>query len=303
MLALLLHSTIALSPNLLRVRGGGPPPLCLTWPQRLSAVTSSLAAGDDAVQEPALLDDALHGGRTVGDATPPNALQVFSRVLGFVWSPDAKLRILVLASLAALVLSKCLNVMVPFTLKRAVDALEKSGASGALAVHTTPLLLTYVGARLGVSLSNELRTVAFTRVSQSAQRAFASTLFAKLHALDAAFHASNPTGLLAVAFSRGVGGFRSLLFQLLFSVLPVALELGPLRISHPTRNLHMYIHMHMYMYMYMYMYMCMCMCLGDRFPISTSIHHLLMCRYCPSRLSSACPPPSSPSASRPRSRR
>ena len=68
--------------------------------------------------------------------------------------------------------------------------------------------------------------MAFTRVSQSAQRAFSSTLFRRLHQLDASFHAANPTGLLAVAFSRGVGGFRSLLFQLLFSVLPVALELG-----------------------------------------------------------------------------
>lgn len=45
------------------------------------------------------------------------------------------------------------------------------------------------------------------------RRAFSTELFSKLHSLDAAFHLANPTGYLAVAFGRGVGGFRSLLFQ------------------------------------------------------------------------------------------
>ena len=40
-----------------------------------------------------------------------------------------------------------------------------------------------------------------------------------MHALDSAFHTSNPTGYLTVAFGRAVNGFRSLLFQLLFSIL------------------------------------------------------------------------------------
>eukprot|EP00966_Prymnesium_polylepis_P086084 1992286-Prymnesium_polylepis.1 len=47
-----------------------------------------------------------------------------------------------------------------------------------------------------------------------------------MHALDATFHSENPTGMLAVAFGRGVRGFQALLFQLLYSIFPVALELS-----------------------------------------------------------------------------
>ena len=71
----------------------------------------------------------------------------------------------------------------------------------------------------------QLRTIFFTRVSQRSQRAFATELFRKLHSLDSSFHLENPTGLLTVAFGRAVGGFRSLLFQLLFSIIPTTLEL------------------------------------------------------------------------------
>ena len=213
---------VASSATLLRVRGGRGPTLSSLRP--IHCAENSQGAD---IPPPALLEDALNGHQiSDGSATAPNALHVFGRVGRFLWQPDARLRFFVVASVLALVLSKSLNIMVPLALKRAVDALEASSSSAAFARKTTPLLFAYAAARLGVALANELRTVAFTRVSQSAQRAFSATLFQKLHSLDASFHAKNPTGLLAVAFSRGVGGFRSLLFQLLFSVLPVALELG-----------------------------------------------------------------------------
>ena len=237
-LALVVSSSLGASalvngPSLLRVRGGGLPHLVPAAPALLRvrgggpSLSEWWSQDAQAVPNPALLDDALSGGRDGSDtsAAPPDAIQVFARVARFLWQPDAKLRLFVVASVAALMLSKSLNVLVPFALKNAIDSLGAS-STASLARGTTPLLLAYAGARLGVSLANELRTVAFTRVSQTAQRAFSGTLFRRLHELDASFHASNPTGLLAVAFSRGVGGFRSLLFQLLFSVLPVALELG-----------------------------------------------------------------------------
>ena len=210
-------SSSALTPTLLRVRGGVtnrvPPP--------------ALSAN---VPTPTLLDEIMqekYGGREATVTTPINALSVFRQAIGFIWTPDLGRRLLVLASLLSLVLSKSLNVLVPFTLKRAVDALEASARTPAAVASTvTPLLLLYAAARFGVSASNELRTIFFTRVSQASQRAFSSTLFTKLHALDSNFHTSNPTGYLTVAFGRAVNGFRSLLFQLLFSILPTLLELS-----------------------------------------------------------------------------
>ena len=73
----------------------------------------------------------------------------------------------------ALCLAKWLNILVPFALKRAVDALEAQqqtlGASGAAVVMSVggPLLGAYVAARLGVSLANEARSVAFAGVLQT----------------------------------------------------------------------------------------------------------------------------------------
>lgn len=227
-----LHTRVLTAP-LLRVRGGFFP---------RSPATVSLSA----VPTPVLLDEILadtrhgNGGSKAVPGQAPDALQVFRKVVGFVWVPNLRARLLVIAALMALVLSKSLNVLVPFTLKRAVDSLEASSraatAAGASAAATTasvpavaaftPLLLLYAATRLGVSLSNELRTICFTRVSQRSQRAFATELFAKLHSLDATFHNAHPTGYLTVAFGRAINGFRSLLFQLLFSILPTALELG-----------------------------------------------------------------------------
>ena len=107
-------------------------------------------------------------------------------------------RFFIFAALLSLLASKCLNVLVPFTLKRAVDALEAS-SKAATPVPATSLLCLYALTRLGVSVMNEMRTIAFTRVSQRSQRAFQSEIFQQLHALDAAFHSSHPTGYLAVA--------------------------------------------------------------------------------------------------------
>ena len=194
----------------------------------------SLPPSLSAAPTPFILEEVMRDdySRSAAEsaAGTPRALRVFRTVFSYVWVPQLRARLLVLASLLALVLSKSLNVLVPFTLKRAVDSLSASSSASAGAAATassvTPLLLVYAATRLGVSVANELRTVCFTRVSQQSQRSFAGALFIKLHSLDAAFHLRNPTGYLAVAFGRAVNGFRSLVFQLLFSIIPTLLELS-----------------------------------------------------------------------------
>ena len=67
-----------------------------------------------------------------------------------------------------------------------------------------PLLGAYVATRLGVSLANEARSVAFAGVVQTAARRFSLDLFDALHRGDAAFHLANPTGALSTSFARAV---------------------------------------------------------------------------------------------------
>jgi ABC-type multidrug transport system fused ATPase/permease subunit len=137
-------------------------------------------------------------------------------VLGYIWPKgDWKGKFLICVSMLALCFAKWLNILVPFALKRAVDALEAQqstlGASGAAVVMSVggPLLGAYVAARLGVSLANEARSVAFAGVLQTAARRFSLDLFDALHSGDAAFHLANPTGALSTSFARAVRSAES----------------------------------------------------------------------------------------------
>ena len=185
---------------------------------------------------PSKLVDALKSDDTAhleGALLTGRTRRVVRRVLSYVWpSDDLKARALISVSMAALVGAKVLNILVPIALKRAIDALEaaqlSTAGTSASAVMSVagPILGAYVAARLGVSLANEARSVAYARVSQTATRAFSLDLFGAMHARDAAFHLANPTGALTTAFGRAVRGFQSLLFQLLYSILPVVLEVA-----------------------------------------------------------------------------
>ena len=219
----LLRGGVAAAP-LLRVRGGVRGGAAA----RLEEGTTAAAAATVTVPPPAVLSDVdnlITNARR--DAAAPDALHVFGQVLSYIWNVKLRDRLLLVASLSSLVLAKALNVLVPFTLKRAVDALEASGtASAMLPVHVAQLLGLYCLTRLGVSAANEARSIAYARLSQQASRRFATDLFQQFHALGADFHLENPTGALTVAFGRGVRGFQSLQFQLLYSIMPTLLELG-----------------------------------------------------------------------------
>jgi len=59
------------------------------------------------------------------------------------------------------------------------------------------------------------------------------------HSLDGDFHIDTPSGVLSVAYVRAVRGFQTILFQIVFSVIPTALELfmvytAYFSLSHPT---------------------------------------------------------------------
>ena len=59
---------------------------------------------------PLVLDEVEEGLRAAKAAVPPDVLQVFRKVLGYVWPPSLKERLLLVLSIAFLVLAKALNV-------------------------------------------------------------------------------------------------------------------------------------------------------------------------------------------------
>ena len=72
---------------------------------------------------------------------------------------------------------------------------------------------------------SEIKTCLFSHVTQNVLRKFANQIFSHLHSLDSDFHWQTASGTISVAYVRAIRGFQTILFQLVFTVAPTALEL------------------------------------------------------------------------------
>ena len=195
--------------------------------------------------------------------------RILSTVQGHIWpaggvwsvrddegrfNPSTKAR--VGAAGCFMVLSKLLNIQVPFFFKYAVDGLgagaEKAGdaasavsaaadsasdaAALADAAATLPAdalwilpstaLLCYGGARAAAFGAQEVRNATFATVSQPAVRKMAQDVFEHLHSMDLRFHLDRQTGALTRALDRGSRGINFIMSAALFNVVPTVLEIG-----------------------------------------------------------------------------
>ena len=152
------------------------------------------------------------------------------RVAPYLWPEDApELRRRVVLALAALLLAKAATVVTPFFFKAAVDALApviRAKQMGYLvAAGPVALTLFYGLMRLaGVGFA-QARDGIFARVGQRALRLLALETFRHIHALSLRYHITRRTGGLSRIIERGVKGVDFLLRFLLFSIVPLVLEL------------------------------------------------------------------------------
>lgn len=168
------------------------------------------------------------GSISDGGSTFEGSLRVLKNLSAYVWpEDDVALRRRVLASMALLIASKGITVAVPFLFKHAVDALAVSSALGAQSpsvVVPTGALLGYGAARIGSSLSSELRNAVFAKVARKAIVDVAVKTFRHLHSLPLKFHLSRETGALARHIDRGQKGIDFMLRSMVFNVIPTAAE-------------------------------------------------------------------------------
>lgn len=166
--------------------------------------------------------------------TPPkperksdNGTRIIARVLPYLWPRDqAWVRRRVVLALIALVLAKVVAVGTPLFYKGAVDALAGEGAAWLLAIGAVGLTLAYGIARLMEIGFQELRNILFTRVGQRALRQLALETFQHIHRLSLRYHITRKTGGLSRIIERGVKGVDFLLRFLLFSIVPLFLQLA-----------------------------------------------------------------------------
>ncbi len=140
-------------------------------------------------------------------------------LLPFLW--DYRGRALV--ALGTLVLAKVANVGVPLVLKQIVDALERTDR--AALVLPVVLLLGYGLLRLASSLFNELRDAVFARVRYHAMRHLSTQVLRHLHELSLRYHLERQTGAISRDLQRGTASVSALLNYMVFSILPMLVEL------------------------------------------------------------------------------
>ena len=163
------------------------------------------------------------GSRPNTTAGTPD-MRTLLRVIPDLWPREHfDLRVRVIIALVFLVLAKVAVLITPFIYRDAVDAL--TGEAALLAVPTF-LVIAYGLSRLMTSVFQQLRDLVFARVGQHALRQLGLRIFRHVHQLSLNYHISRKTGALSRVIDRGIKAIDFLLRYLLFSIVPLMLELS-----------------------------------------------------------------------------
>lgn len=168
----------------------------------------------------------------------------------YVWPKhDPKMKFRVTLAIGCLLASKLLNVSVPVIFKQSVDDLAKyaelastaatttmaSAADTVATVASSPTLLStgaisvllgYGIARAAASLTNELRSALFAKVTLSGIYQITTNLFRHLLQMDMKFHAEKNTGALSRSIDRGTRSISLVFTMLAFNIVPTIFEVS-----------------------------------------------------------------------------
>jgi ABC-type transport system involved in Fe-S cluster assembly fused permease/ATPase subunit len=134
------------------------------------------------------------------------------------------MRLRVFVAIVLLTAAKLATVYVPMLFKRMVDLL--SDPQNLPLVLPLGLIVAYGAIRVASIAFAELRDAVFAKVAQRAIRNIALQTFRHLHALSLRFHLDRQTGGLSRAIERGTNGIDSLLWFMLFNILPTLVEIA-----------------------------------------------------------------------------
>ena len=132
----------------------------------------------------------------------------------------------IIVAVLFLIFAKVANVLVPILLKAIVDWFDQPSGVDKILVIPIFLVLGYGALRLGRTLFEELRNALFSRASQRAVRNIALRVFRHLHRLSHKFHQDRETGGVSRDIERGTRGINTLLWFVVFSIVPTIFELS-----------------------------------------------------------------------------
>jgi ATP-binding cassette subfamily B protein len=150
--------------------------------------------------------------------------RMVGRFLPYLWPKGRpELRWRIAWATVFVVLAKVVVLTLPFAYAGAVDAMSE-GANEAVWV-ALGLIIAYAAGRFATVVFDNVRNVIFERVGQDAVRHLTEDVFARLHRLSLRFHLSRRTGEVTKVIERGTKSINSMIYFLLFNILPTAVEL------------------------------------------------------------------------------
>jgi ABC-type transport system involved in Fe-S cluster assembly fused permease/ATPase subunit len=147
------------------------------------------------------------------------------RFLPYLWPADnPRLRWRIVCAVLLIGLSTSTQLLLPFPLSWAVDAMKITGSRWL----ELPLLfvLAYAAGRFLGTMFDNLRNIVFERVGQDATRALAENVFGQLHRLSLRFHLARRTGEVTKVIDRGTKSIDTMLYFMLFNIAPTVLQLA-----------------------------------------------------------------------------
>lgn len=146
------------------------------------------------------------------------ALQLFWR------AADSYARRRLVLALVLVVLGALLTASTPVVLKLVVDALGNVDSSANL--HPLVLAVLFVGSQYLWRCTTELRTLVHAHAEQRIHRRIGRQLFEQLMRLPLQFHLERKVGAVGETAAQGLKGYQLLLTHIIYTVLPIMVELS-----------------------------------------------------------------------------
>ena len=146
-------------------------------------------------------------------------------VIGLIWT-DATgfVRLRLVVALLLIMAASAMTALGPVALKLVVDGF--AGQGSAAGVSAVTLIGLYVLSQWLARTVGEIRGLVYARAERRMSRMLSERLFAHVMRLPLRFHLERQTGAISQTLDNGLNGYQMVLHTLVFTILPVATELG-----------------------------------------------------------------------------
>lgn len=212
-----------------------------------SAITGSSIAvrdlrGDNSANpDDELLEPQPTPSPSSSSSQPPPTPSVTARetmalFLRHMWPTNKPhLRRRVILALSLIMTGKLIKVSVPVLFKRIVDgvtegadhaALLSAIPGGGITLSLSAMIFFYGLGKIGAAVFHEAGPAIFSPVGSAAANNVQLEVFMKLHALDASYHKTRPTGVIVKEIDRASRAFSNISRTVVFVLVPTGLELA-----------------------------------------------------------------------------